>query len=87
MLIIRQKQLIRYSNSNVYFFACMITCLSVCGGADVFCPALVMYMLIAQGISNALTAAKHTSAISGMKPPKRGYRSNRKSCSSMKSLL
>lgn len=65
----------------------MITCLSVWGGADVFCPALVMYMLIAQGMSNALTAAKHTSAISGMKPPKRRYRSNRKSCSIMKCLL
>lgn len=49
----------------------VITCLSVCGGADVFCPALVMYILIAQGMSKALTAAKQTSAISGIKPPTR----------------
>ena len=49
----------------------MGTCLSVCGGAEVFCPEFVMYMLIAQGMSNAFTAAKHTWASSGINPPKK----------------
>ena len=46
--------------------------MSVCGGADVRCPAFVIYILIAHGISNAVTAARHTSASSGMKPPAMG---------------
>ena len=45
------------------------TCLSVCGGADVFCPGFVRYMLSAQGRSKAVTAARHTCASLGMKPP------------------
>ena len=47
----------------------LCTCLSVCGGAEVCCPAAVKYILSATGRSNPWIHCRHISAKAGTNPP------------------